>query len=130
MKKRIVFLIAGLLISSLVQANDVEIVKVHMTAANGDRWKADVTLKHDDTSWEHYADAWRIMTEDGKLLGTRVLFHPHIDEQPFTRSLTLSIPANITVIRVEAHDKVHGWAKQFVRVDLNTAAGDRYTVSK
>ncbi len=130
MKKTLFSLIAGLALSAVVHAGDVEIVKVAMKAGNSGQWRADVTLLHADTGWEHYADAWRVMTEEGKLLGTRVLYHPHVNEQPFTRSLTVAIPADITVVNIEAHDKVHGWSKQRVRVDLNSRSGDRYTVSK
>ena len=129
MKKTLFSILAGLLVSGAVHAGDVEIVKVAMKAS-GEQWRANVTLKHADTGWEHYADAWRVMTEEGKLLGTRVLYHPHVNEQPFTRSLSLAIPKDMGVVYVEAHDKVHGWSKQRVRVDLNSTSGDRYTVSR
>lgn len=130
MKKTLLSLIVGLTLSGVVHAGDVEIVKVAMQASGAGQWRANVTLQHADTGWEHYADAWRVMTEGGKLLGTRVLYHPHVNEQPFTRSLSVAIPADIGVVFVEAHDKVHGWSKQRVRVDLNTRSGDRYSVSK
>ena len=129
MKKTLFSILAGLLVSGAVHAGDVEIVKVAMKAS-GEQWRANVTLKHADTGWEHYADAWRVMTEEGKLLGTRVLYHPHVNEQPFTRSLSLAIPKDMGVVYVEAHDKVHGWSKQRVRIDLNSTSGDRYTVSR
>ena len=48
-----------------------------------------VTLAHPDTGWDHYADGWEVVTGDGTSLGLRVLAHPHVDEQPFTRSLRL-----------------------------------------
>jgi len=86
-------------------------------------------LRHADTGWEHYADAWRVVTETGKILGTRTLYHPHEEEQPFTRSLRgVQIPQGIGVVIVEAHDKVHGWSGQRVKVDLARAAGERYQV--
>jgi hypothetical protein len=44
-------------------------------------------LRHGDTGWDDYADGWRIETPAGEVLGTRVLHHPHVEEQPFTRSL-------------------------------------------
>ena len=34
--------------------------------------------------------------------------HPHEDEQPFTRSKTLSLPMHVKKVRIRAHDKVHG----------------------
>ena len=103
---------------SAVNAGEVEIVKVKAEKQRAD-WVFHVTLKHGDTGWDHYADAWRVVTEDGKELGTRTLYHPHVDEQPFTRSLAdVNIPADISAVYIEAHDKVHGWSKQKYRVKI------------
>lgn len=130
MKGIILGLLTWGLMTSTVFAGEVEIVKVQLDAKGPGKWQASVTLLHPDSGWEHYADAWRFMTASGKLLGTRVLFHPHENEQPFTRSLPLAIPADTSVVYVEAHDKMHGWSKQRVRIDMNTASGDRYTIHK
>ena len=47
---------------------------------------------------------------EGDVLGTRVLAHPHVDEQPFTRSLTdVEIPAVVTIVEVAARDSVVGF---------------------
>jgi len=101
-----------------VHAGEVEIVKVKAENQRGS-WVFHVTLKHADSGWDHYADAWRVVTESGKELGTRTLFHPHVDEQPFTRSLAdVSIPADISEVYIEAHDKVHGWSKQRYKVKI------------
>jgi hypothetical protein len=81
-------------------------VRVHKSGQ--DTWRFDVTLKHADEGWKHYADAWDVMTEDGQLLGKRVLYHPHVNEQPFTRSLSgIKIPGNIKQVIVRGHDLVH-----------------------
>lgn len=112
----------------LAQAGEVEIVRTEFTQ-RGDAWYVSTTLRHDDTGWNQYADAWRVITEDGKVLGTRVLYHPHEDEQPFTRSLGgVEIPAEIDIVYVEAHCKVHGWSKQRVRVELRQKAGERFRI--
>ena len=88
-------------------------------------------LRHADTGWDHYADAWRVVTEKGEDLGTRTLYHPHENEQPFTRSLSnILIPKGINVIYVEAHDKVHGWSPQRIRVDIRQDKGERYTLGR
>jgi hypothetical protein len=110
-----VYTLCGL---SVASAGEVEIVKVAAEKQRAD-WVFHVTLKHGDTGWEHYADAWHIVTGDGKELGKRTLEHPHIDEQPFTRSLAgVNIPADTSVVYVEAHDKVHGWSKRRYEVKL------------
>lgn len=72
-------------------------------------YRVSVTVKHADEGWDHYADKWDVLDEAGNILGTRVLMHPHVDEQPFTRSLTLSIPMNVKNVTIRAHDKVHGY---------------------
>lgn len=116
--------------SQLSLANEVEIVNVYMEKTTSG-WRADVTLKHADTSWEHYADAWRIVDGNGHLYKTRVLFHPHINEQPFTRSLAdINIPAEQSTVYVEAHDKKHGWSSQRVKIDLSSSSGERYQIKK
>ena len=99
-------------------AGEVQIVDAK-AQKRGSTWHFDVTLKHEDSGWDHYADAWKVVTEDGKELGTRTLFHPHEDEQPFTRSLgNVQIPAETDHVYIEAHDKVHGWSKQRFKVML------------
>ncbi len=80
----------------------------------GDTWTFDVTVQHADDGWEHYADSWRVTGPDGAVYGVRELFHPHVDEQPFTRSLTgVAIPPGVTRVTIEAHDLVHGWGQPF-----------------
>lgn len=111
-------LLALMIISLPIHAGEVDIVEVQVKKT-GDSWRFNVTLKHGDTGWEHYADAWRVVTVGGKELGTRTLFHPHENEQPFTRSLSgVAIPPSIKAVYIEAHDKVHGWGKQRFKVEI------------
>jgi hypothetical protein len=73
-------------------------------------WRFDVTLRHADAGWNHYADNWEILAPDGALLGRRVLAHPHVGEQPFTRGLGgVAIPAGVTQVRIRGHDKLRGY---------------------
>ena len=68
-----------------------------------------VTVRHDDEGWSHYANAWEILTPEGSVLATRVLRHPHVGEQPFTRELRgVKVPAALTSVRIRARDSVHG----------------------
>ena len=67
-----------------------------------------VSVRHDDKGWEHYADKWDVVGPDGAVLGTRILHHPHENEQPFTRSLgNVRIPDSVDSVTLRAHDKVH-----------------------
>lgn len=82
-------------------------------------WRFDVTLRHGDTGWDHYADGWRILNSAGEVLGTRTLFHPHEHEQPFTRSLSgVHIPDSIETVFVQARDNVEGWADPLFEIKL------------
>ncbi len=86
---------------------------------SGNVWTFSVTLRHNDTGWDHYADIWTVNTLDGKEIGRRVLAHPHENEQPFTRSLSgVAIPAGVTEVVIKAHDTVHGWSQDTLRVKL------------
>ena len=60
-----------------------------------------------------------MVDEEGNVLGDRVLHHPHENEQPFTRSLSrVKVPEGVTVVYIEAHDKLHGWTEKRLKVDL------------
>ncbi len=86
---------------------DVTNVKLRKTAPN--TYRFDVTLKHADTGWDHYANKWEVIGPDGSVLGTRVLAHPHVNEQPFTRSLGgVKIADGIDEVMIRGGDSVHG----------------------
>jgi hypothetical protein len=54
-----------------------------------------------------------VETPGGAILGTRVLHHPHVEEQPFTRSLSgVDLPDGITEIVVRTRTNVTGWAEE------------------
>ncbi len=91
---------------------DVLDVKV-LPGSNG--WNFQVSVRHDDQGWGHYADAWEILTPDGRLVARRVLYHPHVEEQPFTRSLShVQVPKGVEAVVIRAHDKVHGYGGKTV----------------
>jgi len=96
---------------------DVVDVKVMMTGKNA--YSFDVTVSHADEGWKHYADKWDVVAPDGTVLGTRTLYHPHEDEQPFTRSLSgVKIPESIEEVTVRAHDSVHGYGGKTVTIGV------------
>ena len=100
----------------LATADIPEIVSVNAVESGG-TWRFDVTVLHADTGWEHYADGWGIYTIDGTELGYRVLAHPHVNEQPFTRSLGgVVIPADITELILRPHDLVHGDGPDYILI--------------
>lgn len=100
-------------------ADDVKILAAYFSNTGENKWSVDITLKHGDTGWDHYADNWRVVDSEGNIVGDRVLYHPHVDEQPFTRGLNnMRIPESVRIVYVEAHDKVHGWTSNRLKVDL------------
>ena len=68
-------------------AGEADVVGVEVSKESAGSYRFDVTVAHGDEGWDHYADAWDVVAPDGTVLGTRVLLHPHENEQPFTRSL-------------------------------------------
>ncbi|OED35570.1 hypothetical protein AB833_29900 [Chromatiales bacterium (ex Bugula neritina AB1)] len=103
-----IIIVAGSLLCGFVQANDAKIIDATIQATGGGKYRISVTLRHDDTGWDHYANRWDVLNEKGELLGSRTLAHPHVNEQPFTRSLTLKIPAGVEAVTIVASDSVHG----------------------
>ncbi len=97
-----------------------EVVVVNAVAgSSGAGYRFDVTLRHADTGWEHYADQWEVLAPDGSVLATRTLYHPHVDEQPFTRSLSgVKIPKGMKSVLIRARDSVHGFGPKLFEVKL------------
>ena len=99
-------------------AGESDVIQAKASKSGGS-WRFDVTVQHADTGWDHYADAWRVVGPDGTVYGTRTLYHPHVEEQPFTRSLSgVSIPAGVTSVTVESRDSVHGWGGATTTINL------------
>lgn len=110
--------LAMILTAQAAAADNPVIQNVHANQSGG-LWTFDVTISHGDEGWGHFADAWRILDSSGKQIAIRQLIHPHVDEQPLTRSLSgISIPVGTTEVGVQARDTVDGWAKAIKKVKL------------
>ncbi|MBU2888911.1 hypothetical protein [Celeribacter halophilus] len=111
--------IAVILLAASPLAADPPVIEEVNVTRSGEAWRFDVTLSHPDTGWDHYADGWRVLDMDGTELGHRVLAHPHVHEQPFTRSLSgVDIPDGVTEVQIEARDTLEGWAGTYYPVQL------------
>ncbi len=103
---------------------------------NGESWTFSVTVSHPDQGWDDYSNGWDVVAPDGTVLKlnesdlfTRILLHPHENEQPFTRSQSgIIIPMGIDQVRVRAHDLVDGFGGQEIIVDLKRSMGDGFEV--
>lgn len=117
------FLIAacfwGFYMGSTVFAGEADVIKVKVDKKAEGIYDFAVTVQHADEGWDHYADGWEIVDDQGNVLATRVLHHPHVNEQPFTRGLSgVTLPADLSKVTVRAHDSVHDHGGRTIAVDL------------
>jgi hypothetical protein len=104
---------------SPTQAGEADVVAAQAVRDGAGIYRFQVTVAHADTGWDHYADKWDVVGPDGSLLGTRVLVHPHENEQPFTRSLGgVAIPAGVDRVTIRAHDSVHEYGGKEMTVEI------------
>jgi hypothetical protein len=86
---------------------------------SGGTWTIDVTIRHPDTGWDHYASGWQVLAPDGTILGYRELTHPHVEEQPFTRSLSgVVVPEGVEFVMIRPRCTLDGWSAESTRLDL------------
>ena len=109
MRSLVAAALSALWVFSAAMAGEADVLDVQIRRTGADTYAFTVTVQHADTGWEHYADRWEVVAPDGEVLGTRVLFHPHVNEQPFTRGQSgIVIPPGIESVVVRAHDSVDG----------------------
>lgn len=107
-----------LLLSTAITANEADVINVKTKCY--DECTFFVTVKHQDKGWDHFADRWQVLTLDGDVIATRTLLHPHVNEQPFMRSLShVKIPDGVKKVMVRAHDSVHGYGGKTMNVEIN-----------
>lgn len=98
-------------------AGEADVVAAEVSGSNP--YTFHVTVRHADEGWEHYADQFVVLAPDGSELGVRVLAHPHVHEQPFTRSLSgVQVPPGVTQVTIAARDSEHGTGSKTMTVDL------------
>ena len=122
--------------AAFVGGANADVVFVEASRQEDGSWTFSVTVSHPDTGWEDYADGWDVVLPDGEVIRpdpdspfTRLLLHPHENEQPFTRSQRgIIIPENVTAVTVRAHDLVDGFGGRTVSLDLTTAGGPDYSL--
>ena len=101
------------------RAGEADVLEASATCSRESVCTFSVAVRHDDEGWDHYADRWQVLSMDGEILATRILRHPHVEEQPFTRSLDkVELPEGSTSVRIRAGDSVHGLGGAEVVVPL------------
>ena len=105
---------------SLLDLREANVIAVTYEVISPGEVRFDVTLLHDDDAEApSFADRWFVEDLEGNVLGERILAHSH-GTQPFTRSATIHIPTEISIVIVRGHDQLHGLGGQSMRVDLGT----------
>jgi hypothetical protein len=101
------------------QADAPEVIEAS-AIRSGDNWTVSVSLSHPDSGWDHYANEWDVLGPDNTVLAVRTLSHPHVEEQPFTRSLYVGdIPASIDHVMIRVKCTLDGYSPNLYRVDLH-----------
>jgi len=119
MKNTLTILLCCILfLSSSVMSGEADVANIEITSTGLGQYVIHVTVKHNDTGWDHYANAWEVLDEEGNVIAERILHHPHIDEQPFTRSLRVALPEKRKRITLRAKDSVHGDGGKTMTVDV------------
>jgi hypothetical protein len=96
-----------------------DVVDAELEPVGDDTWRVSATISSPYDTPERYADAFRVSTPDGAVLGVRELLHDHANEQPFTRSLEdVEIPADVERVIVEGRDLRNGWGGTTVEVPV------------
>lgn len=107
-----------LLLSYTAFAGEADVIAAEVEHTGGNFYRFSVMVQHDDESWKHFAKAWEVLDLDGNILGVRILLHPHINEQPFTRSQTISILENINQVTIRVYDLVHEFGGKELTINI------------
>lgn len=93
-------------------------------------WRFSATMSspyEQETGWDKYCDAFEIRTGissegEEEVVTTRILAHPHPNEQPFTRSSNgaVALPVGVNSIVAIARDSVSGYCGTGVTLELPT----------
>ncbi|WP_430475094.1 hypothetical protein ACQ0MK_05065 [Thalassospira lucentensis] len=113
----------------VAHAGEADVVTASATKSSDGTFRFTISVKHDDTGWDHYANAWDVVGPDGAVLGVRELLHPHVNEQPFTRGLSgVRIPDNVHSVTIRARDLVHDYGGAEVMLELPKTVGQSTSV--
>jgi len=109
----------GVIAAGQSDQNFPDVVSVKVKPRSANLFDFDVTVSSPYDTPQRYADAIRVVAKPDVVLGERILFHDHADEQPFTRDVHgVKIPPGIRVVVVQARDKAHGYGGKTVEVTL------------
>ena len=105
-------------------AGEADILSAEVEPVGGEFYRFNVTVQHADEDWNHYVKRWEILDTKGNVLGIRVLRHPHVKQQPFTRSVTAIIPEETNTVIIRAYDSVHEFGGKELTLNIKKETQD------
>jgi hypothetical protein len=99
-------------------AGEADVIAADVIHKGGNYYEFTVTVQHTDENWDHFAKAWEVLDTEANVLGVRILRHPHINEQPFTRSETIAIPENVNQVTIRVYDLIHLFGGKELTINL------------
>ncbi len=99
-------------------AGEADVLSAKVEFMGDGNYRFNVTIQHTDEGWGHFAKAWVILNSDDKILGSRILRHPH-SKKPFTRSAIIAIPEEINQVVIRAYDQIHEFGGKELIIEIN-----------
>ncbi|MGO1384402.1 MAG: hypothetical protein ACTHWA_01610 [Arachnia sp.] len=100
-------------------ADHPDVLDATLESDGSGSWKLAVTISSEYDTPERYADGWRVLSNDGAVLGEHTLGHDHAGEQPFTRTQSgLDIPDGVDEVTVEGRDTDNGFGGGTLTIDV------------
>ena len=96
-----------------------DVLTAKVQSSGPETFDFDVTVSSPYDTPQRYADAIRVMGQEGTVYGERKLMHDHADEQPFTRDVYgVKIPKGVRVVVVQGRDQQFGYGGKTIEVTL------------
>ncbi|MGH3649510.1 MAG: N-acetylmuramoyl-L-alanine amidase family protein [Acidimicrobiia bacterium] len=96
-----------------------DVIGAEVFAEAEDTFRFEVTMSSPYDSAVRFADAWRVVGDDGGVYGVLELTQDHSAEQPFTAVLSgVAIPDSVRTVTIQGRDQVYGWGGGTVEVTL------------
>ena len=116
--KTLFAILITLILSLPAYADDVEILMVKATQANG-LWNLDVTVHHPDVGSDHMLDRIAIFSPDEVQLATADIPKPSIGAEHTTTQLNdIEIPEGVEFIIIRGHCSSDGWTREGIIIAL------------
>lgn len=96
-----------------------DVLTAKVRSSGPETFDFDVTVSSPYDTPQRYADAIRVMGQEGTVYEERKLMHDHADEQPFTRDVYgVKIPRGVRVVVVQGRDQQFGYGGKTIEVTL------------